>query len=258
MPADTLLIDTQLSDVDESRSSPTLSTPDSLFDEVPPHPVATTECPTSIPGLFYDPSVLLPHDLANLVEASCMSTFFTAPGSNQVMLFSRAESADAALPIFLQRLLRAVEDLLRPILPAVTHRLLFAADWEGDDAGRARQAIINHYQVGEGITPHVDLLSRYGDGIVGVSFGGPCAMAFAPASSTAASSLTHEVFLPPRSVIVLTGDARYTWTHGIPSRTADWVASKDTGVDPERIERTTRVSVTFRWLLPGADIVGGP
>lgn len=174
------------------------------------------------------------------------------------MLFSRAESADASLPTFLQKLLHTVEDLLRPALPADTHRLLFAADWEGEGAGRARQAIINFYSAGEGITPHVDLLSRYGDGIVGVSLGGPCAMAFSPTSSTAASSTTHEVYLPPGSIIVLSGDARYTWTHGIPARPADYVAFKDAYASPERIERTARVSVTFRWLLPGADVVGGP
>lgn len=257
MPAVTLSIDTQLGEKDQYEPLSATSTPDSLFDEIPPHPVATTGCPP-ISGLFYDPSVLLPHDLADVVKASCMSTFFTVPGSNQVMLFSRAESADAALPTFLQKLLRALEDLLRPILPAETHRLLFASDWEGVHAGRARQAIINHYLAGEGITPHIDLMGRYGDGIVGVSFGSPCVMAFTPASLSATSTSTHEVFLPPRSVIVLTGDARYAWTHGIPARTADYVAFKGPDARAERVERTVRVSVTFRWLLPGADIVGGP
>ncbi|VDB91518.1 unnamed protein product [Peniophora sp. CBMAI 1063] len=257
MPA-ALAIDTRPgSKADEDSPSSAVSTPNSLFDEVPPHSVAMMKCPP-IPGLFYDPSVLIPEGLSTLVQMSCMSTFFNVPGANQVMLFSRPESADGALPSFLQQLLRTLEDVLRPILPAGTHRLLFAADWEGDGVGRARQAIVNHYLAGEGITPHVDLLSRYGDGIVGVSFGSPCAMAFTPAPATADNATTHEVFLPPRSVIVLTGDARYTWTHGIPARTADYVASKDADTDPERVERTTRVSVTFRWLLPGADIVGGP
>ena len=108
MPAVTLSVDTQLAgEVGQCGPSSTISTPNSLFDEVLPHPVATTGCPP-IPGLFYDPLSLLPHDIADLVETSCLSTFFTLPGSNQVMLFSRAESADAALPTFLQKLLRAV------------------------------------------------------------------------------------------------------------------------------------------------------
>jgi hypothetical protein len=68
----------------------------------------------------------------------------------------------------------------------------------------------------------------------------------------------YEVWLPSRSVLVLTGEARYEWTHGIASRVRDKV--EDDGGEEGRWqwqERGVRVSITFRWLLPGADIVGG-
>lgn len=65
----------------------------------------------------------------------------------------------------------------------------------------------------------------------------------------------HGVFLPERSVIAFTGEARYAWKHGIERRVADYVGFGD-GED-SWVDRGTRLSVTFRWMLPGADVVGG-
>jgi alkylated DNA repair dioxygenase AlkB len=108
------------------------------------------------------------------------------------------------------------------------------------------------YDPGEGITPHVDLLGRYGDGIIGVSLGSGCVMRF---DSTEDPSLVHELYLPSRSILVLSGDARYKWTHGIDKRMKDYVVS-DNDVSSAWHERGRRISITLRWLLPGADVVG--
>src|SRR6266702_3390508 len=224
-----------------------------------------------IPGLFFDPGLLLPPDFADSVLQACMTSFFPSPGDgspsqvNQVMLFGRAGREDAAFPPFLGALLKATAELLRraAVLPAETHALLFpgaAPDHEGRETttttAPARQAIVNLYRPGEGIAPHVDLLSRFGDGIVGVSLGGVVAMRFARVGGGGGE---YEVWLPPRSVIVLTGEARYGWTHGIPSRNRDKVEEEDgdCGGRWQWHYREPRVSVTFRWLLPGAEIVGG-
>jgi hypothetical protein len=64
------------------------------------------------------------------------------------------------------------------------------------------------------------------------------------------------LFLPERSLIVLSGDARYNWTHGIEKRTADVVVDLESRPGYRVVERGVRLSITFRWLLPGADIVG--
>ncbi|KAF8270925.1 hypothetical protein EI94DRAFT_1721463 [Lactarius quietus] len=215
-----------------------------------------------IPGLFFDPSLLLPPDLADSVLHACMTSFFLPPSDgtlspvNQVMLFGRAGREATAFPPFISALLEATGALLRrddaaAMLPAETHALLFP----GANATRARQAIINLYSPGEGIAPHVDLLSRFGDGIVGVSLGAGVAMRFARAGRS--DGECEEVWLPPRSVIVLCGEARYVWTHGIVPRTRDRVEEVQ-GADGWQWHcREPRVSVTFRWLLPGAEIVGG-
>jgi hypothetical protein len=93
-----------------------------------------------------------------------------------------------------------------------------------------------------------------------------------------------EIYLPPRSILIMTGEARYKWTHGIPGMASDFVqpelgspsavdnthvgsdanlgnqldmkSSKEREAEGVWIERGMRLSVTFRWLLPGADVVG--
>ena len=136
----------------------------------------------------------------------------------------------------------------------------------------ARQAIINLYKPGEGISPHVDLLGRYADGIIGVSLGSGCVMHFDKVlrdDQEAEENTRWDVYLPERSIIVLSKEARYDWTHGIEKKTGDPVessASEGDNSSPRvvgasqrpwtRVERRVRLSVTFRWLLPGADVVG--
>lgn len=164
---------------------------------------------------------------------------------------------------------------------------------------RSRQLILNLYRPGQGITPHVDLLRRFGDGIILCSFGAQgIVMEFErvadpPASSSSDPGIATEVdknwarnlrssentaskdaqsleerngeryalYLPPRSVLILSGEARYQWTHAIPARDRDVVLADDTQVDAPKTRtllRGLRLSITIRWLLPGAEIVGAP
>ena len=168
-------------------------------------------------------------------------------------------------------LLSILSVALKPILPAKTHALLFPAP---SASTHARQVIINHYLPGEGITPHVDLLDRFGDGIIGVSMGSGCVMRFEKVryddglddEDVDGAQRQWDVYLPSGSVYVMTEEARYEWTHGIEKRKEDWVESGTgcaalTGTELEagtgrQIPRSVRVSITFRWLLPGADVVG--
>ena len=65
------------------------------------------------------------------------------------------------------------------------------------------------------------------------------------------------VFLPHGSVYVMSEEARYGWTHGIDGRVEDLVQDEHNPNVAHPIVRSMRVSITFRWLLPGADVVGG-
>lgn len=57
----------------------------------------------------------------------------------------------------------------------------------------------------------------------------------------------RSLFLPPRSLLILSGEARYAWQHYIPHRKSDEVVGMDTAV--QRAER--RVSLTFRKVNTG-------
>ncbi|KAF9035332.1 hypothetical protein BDZ89DRAFT_925991, partial [Hymenopellis radicata] len=206
-----------------------------------------------IPGFFYTPSIRLPTELADTIVAHCLRTYFTAPHIDQIMLFCRAgtpENPPTGLPPIFLSLLDKLSGLLRSSLPPEIHELLFPAS-----TTLARQAIINCYEPGQGITAHVDLLKRFGDGIIGISFASGCVMQFASVSDdedTGEEKRIYDFYLPEGSIIVMTGDARYKWTHGIEKRRADFVDGDGGG---RWIERTMRMSITFRWLLPGADIL---
>ena len=208
---------------------------------------------------------------------------------NQIMLFNRTDgveqptpptqsTAPAWLPCLTSLLAYVSEALAPPALDVRTWDILFSLEPVQDpenaanapDAGepqprakRSRQAIINLYHPGEGISDHIDLLDRYDDGIVGVSFISGCVMRFRkPDHSGHRDPLSQHytnLYLPPRSVVALVGDARYRWTHGIPSRRLDLVQGESATYEGEKsiwLDRQLRLSVTFRWLLPGADTVG--
>ena len=264
-------------------------------------PAANRTAPP-IPGLYFEPSLLLLQELADSVFSYCLDTYFKSPDVIQVLLFTRLSSpphtnsttqhsptiksdvmnsnlnagAGAGLPNILLGLLETISTLLKPILPPQTYDLLFPVN-----PTRARQAIINLYHPGEGITPHIDLLGRYGDGIIGVSFNGSCVMRFDRAEQSGSQSDKDkserwDLYLPERSIIVLSREARYDWTHGIDKKKRDYVSlptsteqvtsTPDTNFsdasssirtsDGTWIDRGTRLSITFRWLLPGADVVG--
>ncbi|TCC99701.1 alpha-ketoglutarate-dependent dioxygenase AlkB [Pedobacter hiemivivus] len=100
------------------------------------------------------------------------------------------------------------------------------------------QVIINEYKPGQGIANHVDCEPCFGDTIISLSLSSACTMNFINLSSQE----KKEVVLLPRSVVVIKGDARYHWSHGIPARLADQI-------DGTRINRKLRISMTFRKVI---------
>ncbi|KAJ7041116.1 hypothetical protein C8F04DRAFT_1303735 [Mycena alexandri] len=225
-----------------------MDSPDSLFDEglaasPTPSDIAvvgdmepTSSCAPPIPGLFFTPSLLLPLELADQITEFCLKHYFNQPGVNQIMLFGAASDSTPGLLAFIKH-----QPLVKftPFFPRTpTH---------------ARQAILNLYHPGEGITPHVDLLKRFGDGIVGLSLGSSCVMQFTRVEEADDNVRLKQLFLPERTMIVLSGDAHYAWTHGIEKRTTDLVGDAKTF---RIVERGVRLSITFRWLLASEDVVG--
>lgn len=96
---------------------------------------------------------------------------------------------------------------------------------------RPDQLIINEYEPGQGIGPHIDSVSSFADGIVSVSLGADIVMEFKHKTSGATKSLQ----LKRRSMLSLHREARYDWRHSITAKKSD-----------SFIMRKRRVSLTFR------------
>ena len=111
------------------------------------------------------------------------------------------------------------------------------------------QVIVNEYQPGQGIAGHVDCESCFGETIITLSLGSGCFMDFTRATEIPPTQAQKiPVWLLPRSVIAMRGDARRRWLHGIAPRKSDeWQ-----GV---RYARGRRVSLTFRKVVFGGDRV---
>uniref|UniRef100_A0A146LKU3 tRNA (carboxymethyluridine(34)-5-O)-methyltransferase n=1 Tax=Lygus hesperus TaxID=30085 RepID=A0A146LKU3_LYGHE len=100
------------------------------------------------------------------------------------------------------------------------------------------QLTVNHYLPGQGIPPHIDTHSAFEDPILSLSLLSDSVMEFRRENKH------WSVCLPRRSLLVMSGESRYAWTHGISSRKSDILEDKDGCLSTK--ERGTRVSFTFR------------
>ncbi|GAA6061754.1 hypothetical protein JCM10212_000734 [Sporobolomyces blumeae] len=214
-----------------------------LTDEI----VVATDSPPPIPGLYVFPNAI-PRALQDAVTEALSASVWPST-SNQVMLFD--SPSHSALPPALQPLVDLLPAILAP-LPLELQALLF-------DDPRPRQCILNLYHPGQGISSHVDLASRYADGIIGISLLSSTVMEFTPVTAARPDDndrKSYAIRLKPGSVYVLSGPARYEYRHGIAYRTEDVV--EDGAGEFMRTRRGTRISVTLRRMLQGAEVVGGP
>jgi alkylated DNA repair dioxygenase AlkB len=99
------------------------------------------------------------------------------------------------------------------------------------------QLIVNEYEPGQGISSHIDRASCFGPVVASLSLLSDVVMDFESADGAKVSAL-----LPSRSMLVLSGPARYAWKHGIAARKRDSIS----GID---LRRQRRLSLTYRTVL---------
>ena len=102
------------------------------------------------------------------------------------------------------------------------------------------QVIANEYLPGQGISAHVDCEPCFGPVIASLCLLSPCEMVFRKLGGGAKES----IILDPRSLLILSGEGRYDWTHEIPARKSDVI-------DGLRQLRSRRISLTFRTTIVG-------
>lgn len=101
---------------------------------------------------------------------------------------------------------------------------------------QSEQVIVNEYQPGQGISPHVDRPDQFGAVVCSLSLGAAIDMEFLKDAEK------MSLRLPSRSLLVLADDARYLWRHAIRARRSD--------PGPEgRVPRARRISCTFRTVI---------
>jgi alkylated DNA repair dioxygenase AlkB len=100
------------------------------------------------------------------------------------------------------------------------------------------QVIVNEYDPGQGISAHTDS-NAYGDTILCYTIGSGATMRFTKGGDRI------DLYVEPRSVYIMEGEARYHWKH-------EMVARKSDTIDGKKIPRGRRISITFRSvsLLP--------
>jgi hypothetical protein len=94
----------------------------------------------------------------------------------------------------------------------------------------------------QGIPSHIDTHSIFEDTILSLSLGSACVMNFKKGEQKI------DIFLPTKSLLIMTGEARYAWAHGICPRHSD-VIKTENGTTTQ--ERDIRVSFTFRKVRYG-------
>lgn len=124
-------------------------------------------------------------------------------------------------------------------LPEWLKRLSQQLHKDGHMPEVADQVIVNEYKPQQGIAGHIDCEPCFKDTIASLSLGSSCVMDFTNKDD---KTKKIPVWLEPRSLIVLSGKARYEWLHGIAARKSDTY----NGV---KYDRQRRVSLTFRKVI---------
>jgi alkylated DNA repair dioxygenase AlkB len=121
------------------------------------------------------------------------------------------------------------------MLPAWAQQTAARLVADGHMSDTPNQLIVNEYEPGQGINAHIDSIPSFGPIVCSLTLGSHCVMEL----SHIDGGEIERLLLEPASLVVLAGDARYKWRHGIPARTSDTVG--DTV-----LTRSRRVSLTFR------------
>ena len=100
------------------------------------------------------------------------------------------------------------------------------------------QCIVNEYYRNQGIAPHIDKVS-FGPTIIAISIGADVVMSFNR------NAETFECFLPQRSMMMMTGSARYEWKHSIP-KCVTYLTPE--GKKIKKPDAYRRISLTYREL----------
>ena len=194
---------------------------------------------TKIPGLFCCPNILSHHQASFLLDLVDKYEDSGESIRNKIrkrvtMHFGHVFSA-SKLKVDFNDEPPKIDDKLRSYIDYIIHlyhpELL---DWEYD------QVTINRYYEKGGIGAHVDTHSSFDENILIISLGSPTVMRF---QHCVDKDKIVDVWIPDRSMLLMSGESRYRWTHKISNRKTDY--------DPQGVlvHRGMRTSITVRKVI---------
>jgi len=151
---------------------------------------------------------------------------------------TRRQGSEVPMPVFMRRVRLHIERTIRKNtgleIPGTAHVADDETDdWTGKISSYFDQSILNEYMPGQGIGKHTDQPNLFTDVIAILCLGSDITMVFEKGSEE------MPVRMPKRSLVLMTGAARYSWTHRIDHVKSD----KVNGI---AVPRKRRVSMTFR------------
>jgi len=122
-------------------------------------------------------------------------------------------------------------------MPSCLYFLMDRVKEEGIMPEKPDMCVINEYEPGIGIHPHIDS-TLFGDQVINISLGNDIVIDFY--SPPSEGEQKKSVLLPKRSMLLVEGKARFDWKHGIAYRKSDKL---ENGLV---LKRNKRISITFR------------
>jgi len=187
---------------------------------------------TKIPGLFYISNIKF--DFSNLLEKIDEKPWLNISNSTKSRKVqhygykydyrtSNIFEKTVDIPNFLSSLKRKITKICK-MKRLITDNKSFNEYFN--------QCIINNYEGNQGIGKHIDT-PKFGDVICCVTINSGAIMRFR------LNGEKKEIYVEPNSIYIMSGDARYKWTHEMPPNFNDIINGK-------KIKRGRRISITFR------------
>ena len=191
-----------------------------------------------IPGLYFSPEVITPEEekviLNHIKRDRGHHVFQIHPAYEFGWKFLEREKGSSGItPLTSSEYLGEFPDWLSNVWFNCIYRTNLPKEVNREN--RPDHVLVNEYRIGEGCLAHTDDLNFWTDWVLGLSLESGCTIILRREGKT------YPVYLPPRSIYVLTGDARYHYTHEIAFVTEDKIGG-------EIIPRGHRTSLTFRTI----------
>lgn len=179
-----------------------------------------------IPGLYLIPDFITKDEEQTLLTYINSCKWQKGPGSREVQQFGYKYNY-ANKNAVMEKI-----DKMPPQFDFVLDKLMDSKAF----TEKPDQCIVNKYLPGQGISAHTDHIKHFGPRIASLTIGSDTTMQFQK------GDVKYNVRLEKQSLVLLTGEARYNWTHCIHERKADLI-------DGVVVPRSVRISLTFRNMI---------